>query len=449
MINIVISNKKIKSIFIFFFCILFLNLSNCRAAESTKEDLQIYCNSSLLMDFDSSNVLFEKNGYAKVYPASTTKILTSILVLENMDLNEKVVASKKAVDSIPIGSSIMGIKEEEVYSVENLLYGLMLPSGNDAAIVLAEAVSGNIDEFAKLMNNKAKEIGCLNTHFVNPHGFYDPNHYTTAYDMALILKYAMKYDKFRQIVETLEWELPATNKSETPRTLKNTNRLIDKDYSIFYDYALGGKTGYTIESRGTFVGYSKKDDKLVIVSNFDGSQNINGQNARFLDTITLSEYAFNNFSKEKIITKENFKYILKDENQRKKNEVTLKDDVITLVKNNSNIIIIPKLTLNNAISDTLDYNLNLSIKGDSLSIHDDFETETSNSNSYITKRNTKKYYTYIVLIILILIFVILIKKRYNLKKHDSDRSNFKPNGTDTKSVKTKRTRTRNININRK
>lgn len=444
MINKVINNKKIKAVFIFFFCILFFNLSKCIAVESTKEDLQIYCNCSLLMDFDSSNVLFEKNGYAKVYPASTTKILTSILVLENMDLNEKVVASKKAVNSIPIGSSIMGIKEEEVYSVENLLYGLMLPSGNDAAIVLAEAVSGNIDEFANLMNNKAKEIGCLNTHFVNPHGFYDPDHYTTAYDMALILKYAMKYDKFRQIVETLEWELPATNKSETPRTLKNTNRLIDKDYSIFYNYALGGKTGYTIESRGTFVGYSKKGDKLVIVSNFDGSQNINGQNARFLDTITLSEYAFNNFTKEKIITKENFKYILKDENQRKKYEVALKDDVITLAKNNSSIIIIPKLALNDDKRNSLDYNLNLIIKGDSLSIHDNFDTEIANYSSYINSKNTKKYYKYIILILLIIIFAILIKERYRLKKYDRDRVNFKQNGTDTKSVITKRKKNRNI-----
>ena len=240
------------------------------------------------MDAETGNVLFEKNGYSKIYPASTTKVLTAILVLENLPLDEKVVASQRAINSVPIGSSVMGIKQGEIFSVENLLYGLILPSGNDAAIVLAEAVSGNVDDFVVLMNSKANEIGCLNTHFSNPHGFYDESHYSTPYDMALILKYAMKYDEFRKIAQTKSWELPITNKTDTTRILKNNNRLLDEDYSIFYPYALGGKTGYTIESRGTYIGYAKKDDKLLIVGNFDGSQNINGKNARFLDSIRFS-----------------------------------------------------------------------------------------------------------------------------------------------------------------
>lgn len=266
------------------------------------------------------------------------------------------------------------------------------------------------------MNKKAKEIGCLNTHFVNPHGFFDKNHYSTPYDMALILKYAMKYDKFRQIVETLTWDLPITNKTNEVVTLRNTNRLIDKDYKIFYEYAVGGKTGYTIESRGTFVGYTKKDDKLVIVTNFDGSQNINGQNARFLDTITLSEYAFNNFNKEKIIDKNSFNYIVLDENKNTKNTLNLKNDIYAITNNSDYKIIIPSLKLSYDKDGNILSNIFLNVRGDSLNISNNFETEITNTQKYISKTNFSKYIPYTILVLLIIIFVLLTRKLFRINK---------------------------------
>lgn len=401
-------NKLVKltlSMLIFLFLILTCNIC---FANTTNNNLTLYCNSNLLMDAESGNVIFEKNGYSKIYPASTTKILTAILVLDNLSLDENVVVSQNVVDSIPIGSSVMGVKPQEIFSVENLLYGLLLPSGNDAALVLAEAVSENVDDFVTLMNQKSKEIGCLNTHFTNPHGFFDENHYTTAYDMALILKYAMNYDEFRKIVETKTWELPVSNKTDHTRILKNTNRLLDENYSVFYGYALGGKTGYTIESRGTYIGYAKKDDKLIITACFDGSQNINGKNARFLDAITLGDYAFYNFSKEKILDKNDFHFVYLDKNTNKKNTISLCDNVYALVKENSYITVTPSIKIlpNDNIM------IHLDIKGNNINITNDYETNIT-TKSYVSLINIFKnnlcYIPYIILICLIAIDIILIR----------------------------------------
>ncbi len=402
-------NKKniLKIFFILSFIFIYFFTCSITNAATKDENLpMLYCNNNILMDAETGNVLFEKNGYSKIYPASTTKVLTAILVLENLSLEEKVVASQKAINSVPIGSSVMGIKQGEIFSVENLLYGLILPSGNDAAIVLAEAVSGNVDNFVTLMNSKASEIGCLNTHFSNPHGFYDEYHYSTPYDMALILKYAMKYDEFRKIAQTKSWELPITNKTDTTRILKNNNRLLDKNYSIFYPYALGGKTGYTIESRGTYIGYAKKDDKLLIVGNFDGSQNINGKNARFLDAISLCDYGFLNYDKEKIVSKDLFNFIFIDENNNTRSKISLKNDIYSLTKKNNYITIIPSLDISNVDN----IKISLKIHGNNIDIQNNYETKSSIS-TYISIHNIFKiYFPYLALFILIIILYILVRK---------------------------------------
>ena len=402
-------NKKniLKIFFILSFIFIYFFTCSITNAATKDENLpMLYCNNNILMDAETGNVLFEKNGYSKIYPASTTKVLTAILVLENLSLEEKVVASQKAINSVPIGSSVMGIKQGEIFSVENLLYGLILPSGNDAAIVLAEAVSGNVDNFVTLMNSKASEIGCLNTHFSNPHGFYDEYHYSTPYDMALILKYAMKYDEFRKIAQTKSWELPITNKTDTTRILKNNNRLLDKNYSIFYPYALGGKTGYTIESRGTYIGYAKKDDKLLIVGNFDGSQNINGKNARFLDAISLCDYGFLNYDKEKIVSKDLFNFIFIDENNNTRSKISLKNDIYSLTKKNNYITIIPSLDISNVDN----IKISLKIHGNNIDIQNNYETKSSIS-TYISIHNIFKiYFPYLALFILMIILYILVRK---------------------------------------
>ena len=298
-------------------------------------DDEILCKKAIVMDLDSGNVLYSKDAFEKVYPASTTKILTAILTIENLDINKSIVVSENAVKSTPEYSSVMGVKAGELFTVKELLYGLMLPSGNDAAIVLAEAVSGTEEKFVELMNEKAKEIGCLNTHFTNPHGFHDDNHYTTAYDMALITKYALKNKDFREIIETKSIEIKATNMTNTARKFVNTNKLVNKDYegTYYYEYATAGKTGFTDEARGTLVTYGKKDDKNVLIAVFDGTQLTNNE-VRYKDAKNLFEYTFNSFTKQVILNSNAFEISVKDENKNFDYTLKLKNDITSLITSN-------------------------------------------------------------------------------------------------------------------
>ena len=433
--------KKIFTFRIFLviaFTIMLLSINNCFAETLDKDEL--YCNSDIIMDVESGNVLFEKNGYKRVYPASTTKILTAILAIENLDLNESVVASAHAVYSTPIGSSVIYLQPQEVMSVKNLLYGLLIKSGNDVGNVLAEAVSGNIQDFVTLMNDKLKEIGCYNTHFTNAHGFHDDNHYTTVYDMAKLMRYAMKNDTFREIVETKEYTIPATNKSEE-REMVNTNKMFNEKYTkVYYPYILGGKTGYTEEARGTFIGFGTKDDKTVIVAAFDGSQNIdNGQEGRFLDSKKLFEYAFDNFNKYKILDKNDFHYILKDENTNKKYTLSLDSDKYAIYNNDGFYC---KYNLKIKDYDLKDTNINdnvgtidLSAKGPSLNIQNDYNLQLISINDYFSVNNVFKYIEYLIVILLFIILIIEIKKIRKINKKNKNTYNYNKNTKKIKSVR--------------
>lgn len=400
--------------------------SNNIFASSNDNDLKLYCNGDILVDNDSGAVLYGKNAYSKVYPASTTKVMTAILVLEKLDPSTSVVASKNAVYSTPIGSSAINVKVGEVFTVEQLLYGLLLHSGNDAANVLAEAVSGNINDFVDLMNQKAKELGCKNTHFANAHGFHDPDHYTTPYDMMLIFRYALKNSTFEKIIETKNYVIPKTNKTDEPRYLQNTDRLLFKTsedpYGAYYEYALGGKTGYTIEARGTFVGIAKKDDKTLLIGSFDGSQNISGHEGRFLDAVTLFNYGFNNFNKITIFDKSSTSFDVIDKENKKEYTIGLKDNVETLAKDKNysstyNLDIDfnklqEAITDNSIIVGKMNYNVN----GNGWSLSNSEDLVIQNVQKY-TDAKTKKIRQYLVLsisgIILIMFIYFCIKKFKN------------------------------------
>lgn len=176
----------------------------------------------LIYDRESKNVIYEKNGYDKRAMASTTKIMTAIIVLENAKLTDIVEISKKAGGT---GGSRLGLKVNDKISVNDLLYGLMMRSGNDAAVALAEHVGGNVEGFATLMNNKANELGLGNTHFVTPHGLDQPEHYTSAYELAKITDYALANKKFSSIVNTKTATIHINNYE---KTLNNTNELLRK-----------------------------------------------------------------------------------------------------------------------------------------------------------------------------------------------------------------------------
>ena len=253
-----------------------------------------------VIEKDSGRILYSKNKDQKLPMASTTKVATAITVIENCDdLDESIAVNDGAIGVE--GTSIYLRKDEEI-KVIDLLYGLMLRSGNDAATALAYHIGGGIDEFAKMMNEMAKKAGASNTNFVNPHGLDDPNHYTTAYDLSKITAYALNNPIFEKIVSTKNYIIEATNKSEK-RYLTNKNKLLRS-----LDGCCGVKTGYTSKAGRCLVSASKRDDCTIVCV-------VLNCGPMFEESSALINSAFNEFELKKII----------DKNQEIYNEYILSD----------------------------------------------------------------------------------------------------------------------------
>lgn len=187
------------------------------------------------------------------------------------------------------------------------------------------------------MNEKARQIGCIKSNFVNAHGFHDNNHYSTAYDMTLIFNYCLKNEIFCNIISTKNYLIPKTNKSEE-RNLKNTNKMLFKENNLYCEYMIGGKTGYTDEAMGTFISISKLDDISLIACVFGAHQGTGLNEYRFTDTKELLEYGFKNFNKKRIISKNKISFDMNIPQKFKKYTIGINDDIYMLVKNDSNII---------------------------------------------------------------------------------------------------------------
>ncbi|MEW9082028.1 D-alanyl-D-alanine carboxypeptidase family protein [Caldanaerobacter subterraneus] len=283
--------KKIIALLII---IVFAFLSVPAHAE-TPQPPEIVGPTAVLMDFTTGQVLYDKNMHKRMYPASTTKILTAIIALEKGKLDDVVTCSEN-VTKIE-GNSIF-LSPGEQLTLEQLLYALMLESANDAAIAIAEHIGGSVENFAKMMNEKAREIGAYNSHFVNPNGLPDENHYSTPYDMAQIARYAMQNAEFRKIVSTLHYQIPPTNKFDKPRDLWISNRLL-KPSRFHYEGADGVKTGYTVAAGQVLVASATRDGHRLI-SVIMGDEGIN----IWTDTIKLLDYGFQNFSLVKVTQKD-------------------------------------------------------------------------------------------------------------------------------------------------
>ena len=261
------------------------------------EDLvpdQLYALSAVLMTQEKGEIIFEKDADTIRYPASMTKILTVLLGLMFVDdLNQTVIVSETAVN-VPEDSSTMYLKAGEEIRFIDVLYGTMLLSANDGANVIAETVSGDIPRFVDLMNETAETIGCRNTHFVNAHGYHDDNHYSTARDMAIIAREAMKNELFREIASTVTYQIPKSNKQRA-RTITTKSEYMltgtdEKPNKYFYQYATGIKTGSHSHSGYCFCGAASKDGvDLVSVVMFTGKR------ARWADTIKLMNYGFSQY----------------------------------------------------------------------------------------------------------------------------------------------------------
>lgn len=244
----------------------------------------------ILIDMKTGDVLFEKDKSKKMYPASTTKIMTGIIALEKGNLSDSVTASRSAIEPITSKHSHMGIKVGETLTLEQLMYGMLVYSANDAANVIAEHIAGSLDEFSKMMNEKAAELGMTNTHYNNAHGYHDDEHYTTAEDLAIVARYAMQNEKFREIVSTVMYRIPANEYYTEERVLSTTNHLISRyrNRNYFYKYAIGIKTGYTDESGSCLVAAAVKD-KMELLSVVLKAEN------SFEATSSLYEYTFENY----------------------------------------------------------------------------------------------------------------------------------------------------------
>lgn len=282
--------KNLKISIIFLILISFININCVFAEEKPKISAEAY----IAIDAETGRIIVSKNATDKKYMASTTKIMTAILAIEQYrDLN-KTVLIPACCTNIE-GSSIYLVPNQKVKMID-LLYGLMLRSGNDAAVSIAYfAGNKNVDSFVENMNLKAKELGAYNTNFVNPHGLHDTNHYTTAYDLALISKYALKNEQFREIVSAKKYI-----NSDSNCYFINKNKVIYQ-----YKYGTGVKIGYTKTAGRCLVASAKKDDmEIIVVVLNDGNW--------FNDSYKIFDYAFENYKKYTIVEEEQFMF--NDEN---------------------------------------------------------------------------------------------------------------------------------------
>lgn len=251
-------------------------------------DKNLYAESAVLIEQHSGRVLYDMKGSQKMQPASITKVMTLLLALENAKLNDLVVVGNE-INQIPGDSSRCGLIQGERVTLESLLYGLMLKSGNDAAMTIAVHVAGSVDAFVEMMNEKAKELGCQNTRFVNPHGYEDKNHYTTALDFAMITRAGMENALFREIAGTSSYTIPKNNKRTQALTLKSTSPFVPGNSGLahYYPYGTGIKTGYFSAAQHTFVGSASKDgvDLIAVILKTT-------KEGKWIDATRLMDYGF-------------------------------------------------------------------------------------------------------------------------------------------------------------
>lgn len=337
--------KKIIALFVTIFL-----LTNTFTTSYADKKLDVSAEAAILIDANTGKILYEKNAHKPMFPASTTKIMTAILALEYGNLDDIVVIDDKT--PYEISGSHIALEPGEMITLKDLLYALLIESANDAALAIAKHISGSTQNFADLMNKKAKEIGAKNTHFTNPHGLPDKNHTTTAYDLAMMAKYAMENDTFRSIVKNYKYTIPPTNKKDEPRYLKSANRLLygtgsgnkivvdGKTVNIKYDGADGIKTGYTYVAQQCLVATAKRGDlRLISVVLHAVGTNV------YVDTHKLLNYGFDNYTTKQLSFKNEFI----------KNIDVIKGDkpFVTGIINKSVFSIIPRGRENDIVKDII------------------------------------------------------------------------------------------------
>lgn len=285
------------SLFLIGTLLLSLLAAPMQALASTEwpSDISIDSDAGIVMDANTGVVLYGKNIHETYSPASITKVLTALIVLEHCSLDETVTFSENAVYNVESNSSSAGYDTGDTASVKDCLYALLLKSANEAANALAEHVAGSADAFAVLMNEKAAELGCQDSHFANPSGLNNEEHYVSAYDMALITRAAFENPTFAKIVETTYYKLPPNQKNPEGQGISPGNKLVKKNWPQYYrPDVLGGKTGYTSIALNTLVNGARQGDTTLI------TVILHSNNTQYEDTSRLLDFGFNNFQSVKI-----------------------------------------------------------------------------------------------------------------------------------------------------
>jgi len=302
-------------------------LENDPAIEVHNEP-SINARSAIVMDFETGAVLYQKNAFRKRPMASTTKIMTAIIALENCDLNEDVVISQKAAN---MGGSSMGIRAGSVVKMNDLLHGMLICSGNDAAVAIAEHIGGSIEGFSELMNKKALEIGAFSTSFSNPHGLDEDDHYTTAYDLAKITRYALKIPEFNDIVKKKEFFFEG-------RTLKSTNEMLS-----LYAGADGVKTGYTgLAGRCLVTSATRNGMRLISVVLFCDTKNL-----RTSSSTKILDYSFAEYDRVNLLDKGTLMGTIKVNRSRTAQEInlTVAEDLTAVLKHNQKDMLFTRVSI--------------------------------------------------------------------------------------------------------
>lgn len=293
------ADKVLKRIscFAVFFSIL---IGACATAENNVYAApSVSAESAVVINAVTGEILYEKNCHKQHYPASCTKVMTGLLAVEYGQWDEQITMSHEAIWGIDRDSSNIALDVGEVVSFEQLMYGMMLASGNECAAAIAETVGGSVEQFAELMNERAKELGANDTNFVNPHGLFQKEHVTTAYDIAIIMREAVSHAKFVEVINTTQYSIPPTNKQKETRIFNNTHQMLPKR-SYYYEAVIGGKTGWVPESGNNLVTYAERNGIKLITVTFGE----HGAATGYKDTANLLDYFFDNYEIRTLLVSE-------------------------------------------------------------------------------------------------------------------------------------------------
>ena len=305
--------------------------------------------SAILMDIDTGSILYAKNIHKKSYPASTTKLLTCLIAVEQGNLDDMVSISDTAIFNVPTDGSKIGMDVGESITLEQSLYGILVGSANEVANAVGEYISGSLEEFINLMNERAAQLGCTDSHFMNTNGLHDDNHYTSAYDLALISAAFFQNDMLCKIGNTDRYEFTATATQPDDFILKNKHRLITGEDP--YDGILGGKTGYTDQARQTLVTCAEQNGMRLVCVVFKEESP-----SQFTDTIELFDYGFHNFQLMNISEHEDKYQIEPSGFLQTGNDIFGSSKPILTIDNNSSVII-PNTVSFDDLDSTIDYNV--------------------------------------------------------------------------------------------